>query len=133
MFFITQTYKNGKLMIIFYWWHAGGLLYYFLDISCMFEVFYWKKEDKAEHCQLPITHLSGVNSFSDNAIYNLNNHSSPNFQLSLKFSTFSIPINVQLLGLLQRWRNCLLKLGVWWLPFSQFPRLFSPVPTLSGP
>ena len=48
--------------------HAIGLLYYFLDISCVFEVFYWKKEDKVENCQLLITHLSGVNSFSDNAI-----------------------------------------------------------------
>ena len=48
--------------------HAIGLLYYFLDISCVFEVFYWKKEDKAENCQLLITHLSGVNSFLDNAI-----------------------------------------------------------------
>jgi len=27
-----------------------------------------KKEDKAENCQCPITHLSGVNSFSGNAI-----------------------------------------------------------------
>ena len=27
-----------------------------------------EKEDKAENCQLPITYLSGVNSFSDNAI-----------------------------------------------------------------
>ena len=48
--------------------HAIGLLYYFLDISCVFEVFYWKKEDKVENCQLLITHLSGVNSFLDNAV-----------------------------------------------------------------
>lgn len=48
--------------------HAIGLLYYFLDISCVFEVFYWKKEDKVENCQLLITYLSGVNSFLDNAI-----------------------------------------------------------------
>ena len=114
-----------------------GLLYYFLDIIFLIFMQVWtfllQKGRQSWKLSVFITHLSGVNSFSDNAIYNLNNHSSPNFQLSLKFCTFSIPINVQLLVLFQRWRNCLLKLGVWWLPFSQFPRLFSPVPTISGP
>ena len=48
----------------------GMLLVYYTIflIFHVFEVFYWKKEDKAENCQLLITHLSGVNSFLDNAI-----------------------------------------------------------------
>ena len=86
------------MMVVYY----TIFLMLFYKFSCRFEIFYCKKEDRAENCQFSITHLSGVNSFSDSAIYSLNNHSSPNFQLSLKFFTFSIPINVQLLVLLQR-------------------------------
>ena len=71
--------------------HAGGLLYYFLDISCMFEVFYWKRKTKLKivNFQLPIFLVLTLSQIMQSN--NLNNHSSLDFQFSLKFSTFLHP------------------------------------------
>ena len=58
-----QTVDNFLLM--------GMLMVYytiFLIFHACLKFYTEKQEDKAENCQLPITHLSGVNSFSDNAI-----------------------------------------------------------------
>ena len=92
MFFITQTYKSGKLLIIFYswacWWFIILFLWYFMHVWS----FLWKKRKtklKTVNVQLPIFLVLTLSQIMQSN--NLNNHSSLDFQFSLKFSTFLHP------------------------------------------
>lgn len=81
----------------------GGLLCHFIDSPCMFKVSVAKRKLEMKFF-FSVICISGISSFSDNAIYYLYNQSSPDLQLFffLTFCTFSRPVNSQILVLLQR-------------------------------
>ena len=95
-------FNNFQLMAM-----MKGLICHFIDIPCMFK-FSVAKERQLElklfflFFFVLVICLSGIRSFSDNAMYKLHNQSSANLQFSLTFRTFSRLVNSQLLVLLQR-------------------------------
>ena len=89
MFFITQTYKNGKLLIIFYWWACCWFIILFFLISHAYLKFSIEKRKtklKIVNFQLPIFLVLPLSQIMQSN--NLNNHCSLDFQSSWKFSTF---------------------------------------------
>ena len=92
MFFITQTYKNGKLLIILYWRACCWFIILFFFISHAYLKFSIEKRKtklNTVNFQLPIFLVLTLSQIMQSN--NLNNHSSLDFQFSWKFSTFLHP------------------------------------------
>lgn len=110
-FFISQTHKNGNLLI-FNWWMTGSYTI-FLVFHVYLRISVTKRRSiRTEHCKKTL--LFNYLSFPQvmQSIY-LSNQPSPDIQLSLNLPKFPNPVNAQLPFLLQRWRICLLKLEVY--------------------
>ena len=114
LFFMSQTYKNGKVLIILYWW----AWWEFITLFSWYFMHVWnfllqkRRMIRAENFNFSITYLSCVSFLSDNAIHNVWYQTCPDLQFSFRFPIFSSAINTQQLVLLQRWRNWLLQLEV---------------------
>ena len=74
--FYKSTCKNGRMLIIFYQWALWGfIILSFLIFHTCLKFSVAENEIRAEICNNYL--LSGVSSFSHNAIYNLHNQTSP--------------------------------------------------------
>lgn len=67
----------------------GGLLCHFIDSPCMFKVSVAKRKLEMKFF-FSVICISGISSFSDNAIYYLYNQSSPDLQLFFFFNILYI-------------------------------------------
>ena len=102
-FFMSQTYKNGKVLIILYWWAWWEFItlfsWYFMHV---WNFLLQKRMIRAENFNFSITYLSCVSFLSDNAIHNVWYQTCPDLQSSFTFPTFSSVVNTQQLVLLQK-------------------------------
>ena len=129
MFFITQTYKNGKLLIILYWWACCWFIILFFLISHAYLKFSIEKRKtklKTVNVQLPIFLVLTLSQIMQSN--NLNNHSSLDFQFSWKFSAFLHPYKCSATSSTSKMNKLLVEVGSLVTSLVTFPQT-----VLSGP